>query len=56
MCRSQADNINVDRDQEDPIKCEAGRKEDIGVFIATKHNTHQVMMTFKTKFELKEKK
>lgn len=26
VCRSQADNINVDRDQEDPIKCEAGCK------------------------------
>ena len=26
VCRSQADHINVDRDQEDPIKCEAGRK------------------------------
>ena len=26
VCRSQADNINVDRDHEDPIKCEAGCK------------------------------
>lgn len=26
VCKSQADNVNVDRDQEDPIKREAGCK------------------------------
>ena len=52
--RSQANNINVNRDQEGPIKVWS-RLQDIGVFIATKYNTHQVMMPFKIQFELREK-
>lgn len=52
---SQESLINVNRDQEGPIKVWSIYKKEAGVFIAAEHQIHWFMISFKTQLELKKK-